>query len=357
MNYKCNILLLLFLATTASVQAQIIGGNSAYKFLELDHSARSASLGGGGMAIFDDDVSQAYANPSLYNPSMHNQLAISNELYFGGINHTTLVYAHSLDSITTAGLSMKYVSYGDFIRANAQGNTDGVFTANESVISLGISRQYCRYTYGLNLKYIGSSIESYSSIALAADLAINYHVPIEEFTISIAAKNIGLQLRKYQDTNEPLPFDLQLGLSKRLKYLPLRLNVLAHTLYQWDIRYDDPALQVTNIFFNEEDPNANKNYTVDKLFRHLTFSGEFYMGKVLTFRFGYNYQRRKEMILDNLGSMAGISFGGGLKIRNFQLNYGRAIYHLAGSANHFSLNINLSDFKKKTRQKKGNKEM
>ncbi|HEX3009536.1 MAG TPA: hypothetical protein VHO90_18170, partial [Bacteroidales bacterium] len=60
-------------------------------------------------------------------------------------------------------------------------------------------------------------------------------------------------------------------------------------------------------------------------------------------RAGYNYQRRKEMTIASKTGMVGFSFGFGIKISRFNIEYGRAAYHLAGASNHFSIGLNLDE--------------
>ena len=44
------------------------------------------------------------------------------------------------------------------------------------------------------------------------------------------------------------------------------------------------------------------------------------------------------------GLRQGFSWGFGIRISKFHLNYGRASYHLAGASNHFSITTDLSSF-------------
>ena len=85
---------------------------------------------------------------------------------------------------------------------------------------------------------------------------------------------------------------------------------------------------------------------IDNFFRHFTFSGEFLIGKseVLALRFGYNHLRKKELSIQNFRTLAGFSFGFGVKISKFRLDYGYAKYHIADGGHHLSISTNLSRF-------------
>ncbi len=332
-------------------QAQL-GGEDVYEFLNLPASARTTALGGIYFTAFDKDPNLGLQNPALYNKQMHQQLSVGNVFYFDGINFGNVAYVHHFDSLFTIGADVQYVNYGDFVNSNAQGQAIGEFSGGEYLFNIGIAHQQDRVSYGANLKAIQSSIDAYSSFGLAVDVGAVYHNPEKRFIASLVFKNIGAQLSTYADgEKQQLPLDIQLGISKRLQHLPLRLSVHAHHLTAWDIRYDDPSQQVDNSFLGSED-TMQQNYFADKLFRHLIFAGEFYFGKNVQVRFGYNHLQRQELKLDNVAGLLGFSFGAAINIRRFKIEYGRGNYHFSGGTNHLTLIIDLAElglpkFKKK----------
>ncbi len=336
-RWLCCLLVLICICAHGFAQ---VGGKNTYDFLRLSPSARTTALAGTNLAVADQDVALMYLNPALLNPDMHKRITASTEMYFAGINHGYFAYVHDADSIGTFGASLKYISYGEFDGADVQGNRTANFTAGEYAFNFAYARHHGRWSYGPALKLVTSGLETYNSWGVAIDLGVHYHSEDQLFGFSLVAKNMGWQLTTYEDERESLPFDLQLGISRRLKHLPFRFSLLAHDLHRWDLRYDDPALREENIFV-EEDEQEEKKYIADKIFRHLTFGGEFYLGKSLRVRAAYNYQRRQELKLNTLSSMAGVSFGVGIKIRSFRIDYGRSIYHLAGGANNFTISVPL----------------
>lgn len=335
---KCLLITYLFVFSFCQISAQI-GGENTYEFLNLPTSARSTALGGTQIAVQDSDGSLALENPALYNETMHNYLSFGTVAYFAGINHGHIAYSRHVDSVATFGVAAQYVSYGQFRHTNELGQDLGTFSGNEVAINFGGARKYKRFSYGANLKIIASRLENYSSFGVAADLGASYFDEEKNLTFGFVIKNIGTQLTTYADLKEDLPFDVQFGVSKRLEHLPFRLSVIAHHLHRWDIRYNDPNAQAVSIF--EDQQAKEKRYFSDKLFRHLNFNGEFYLGKALTARIGYNHLRRQELSLSMRRTMGGFSFGLGLQIKRFQLNYGSAIYHAAGGTHHFSFAFKL----------------
>ncbi len=335
--------LLLFLLLFAyPIQAQI-GGDNTYEFLNLPQSARLTAMGGIQLSIVDEDVNLATQNPALYNPQMHNQLNFGTVAYLADINYGNIGFARYLDSLDlTGGINLQYINYGEFQQTDVSGQIIGTFTGGEYALSVGVGKQKGRWSYGANLKMIYSSIIEYSSLGLTADLGGTYYNPEKEFTASLVFKNIGRQITTYTEENiEPMPFDIQLGVSKRLKHLPFRYSITAHNLHRWDIRYDDPNQQEDNSLFGED--TIEQNYLADKIFRHLIFGGEFYFGKNVRVRVGYNHLRRQELRLQYRGGLTGFSFGAAIRIKRFLIEYGRANYHLADGSHHLTIGVNLNE--------------
>lgn len=331
-----------------------IGGENTYEFLNLPHTARVTALGSNLITVMDDDVALGYHNPSLLNASMHQQLSFSNNFYMAGINQGYAGYGHFLKKPKLAlHTGIQFIDYGTFDMTNESGQILGNFSAAEYAWAVGVGYQYTeRISLGTNIKTIFSQFESYNSVGLAADLATTYQDTSKNLTIAFVIKNMGTQLATYNGQRERIPFDVQLGISKQLKYLPFRYSIILHDFYRWDIRYDDPNDQPTESAFGEPVVQQGAvGVAVDNFFRHVIINGELLLGKAQNFRLrvGYNHQRRAELQVDNTVSFAGFSFGAGIKVNRFKLDYGRGVYHLAGGTNHLTISTNFQEFKKKNR--------
>ncbi len=341
------ILIILFLYNFSFAQ---IGGQHIYKFLDLSSSARTTALGGELIAVIDDDIALGYKTPSLLNPSMHQQISFNSGLYRAGIHYGLAGFGWHFDNpgITT-GLNIQYINYGEFERSDETGFRQGTFKAAEYAVNMGGSFRYSdRLTFGANIKSIFSYMDNYDSFGLAADFSGTYQDTSRNFIMTLVFKNAGAQLTAYDQEREPLPFDIQLGISKRLKHLPFRFSIIAHHLQTWDIRYDDPNAE-QDIFLFGEAPETNEGTQLaDKFFRHFIFNGEFLMGKKENFRLrlGYNHLRRAELSVDNLRGFAGFSLGLGLKINRFRIDFGQAFFHQGGGLSHFTISSNLREFRR-----------
>jgi hypothetical protein len=202
----------------------------------------------------------------------------------------------------------------------------------------------------MNLKLISSNYEKYNSFGLSTDWAAAYHDSARRMTATLLIKNIGFQLKPYISGNrDPLPFEVQLGFSKRLKHVPFRIGVVAHNLQRFNMRYEDNS-QSSNVVFGDTVQSEKKaSVFFDNLARHFILSGEFYFGKVVTLAFGYNHHRRREMAVESKKGLAGFSVGLGINIKMFSFWYARGRYHIANTSNHFTVAVDINRFMKKNR--------
>lgn len=350
---KNSALLLFFLLCTLLVSAQR-GGERVFEFIHLPTSARATAIGGSQIAAWTDDYSLAGGNPALAAESMSGNFIFQHNFHFAGINNGFAGYIKHFSKLkSTLHAGVHYLSYGKFTAADDMGNVEGEFKANDISIQGGISRLINeRMQAGLLVRFVQSNLESYQSSGVLADVGISYQSENGLNHYALALKGMGVQLSKYfpDDEKGRMPVDLQFGISKRLEYVPFRLSVLFHDLNRWNLNYDSPIDEVTGIGFGEEPREPGKlGQQIDNVFRHIVFGGEFIIGKKenLMLRLGYHHQRRKELSVAGLRSLAGFSAGAGIKLKSFILDYGFAVYHQAGSSKHLGLRIHVDQLMKK----------
>lgn len=344
-----NFILFVLSIISSSNFAQI-GGLNTYKFLELPVSSRLTALGGAAISINDDDVNLAVANPALLNENMDTKIAFNHNFHFADISNGYFAYGKHFDKwkISTH-LGLGYISYGTFKGTDEYELNTKDFKASEKYIVIGAAKKLNdRITFGVNLKPVFSTLETYNSFGLVADAGLNYNNAMKKFSLSIVVKNLGQEISTYNDAALKAPLDIQIGLSKKLEHLPLRFSIIAHQLQRWDVRYDDPGEQTnSNDLFGSAEQSEFSKY-VDNFFRHFIFNTELLLGKNENFRLraGYNHFRRKELSLSTFRNMSGFSLGFGIKIKKFRLDYGVGYHHLAGAVNHLSISTSIKDFKK-----------
>lgn len=341
---------LLFLGLLpAGSAAQVTGGRHVFQFMTLPPSARITALGGAQITVRDDDVAFAAANPGALNPAMDGQLSFQHNFYLSDIQGGYAAFATHLPKIGfTVHGGLQYMNYGDIPWADEFGTIQGKVKAAETAFTLGGARQLTsRVSLGLNLRFGVSTLDVFQASALAADAGLLYADTARRFSAALVLRNFGAQIATFNGTREDLPRDVQIGFSKRLRYLPFRFTVIAHHLHQWEIRYDDPTLQDDDtLLFGGEQNQSDGNPGLDNFFRHFIFNGEFLLGRneVFRIRLGYNHLRKKELSVRNYRSLAGFSGGVGIKVKRFRIDVGYAAYHLAGGAVHFGVGTNLKEF-------------
>jgi len=88
----------------------------------------------------------------------------------------------------------------------------------------------------------------------------------------------------------------------------------------------------------------------ENIMRHAIIGTEIIPHKNFYFSAGYNYQRRKELQTEAKISAVGFSWGFGINTSFMYFEFGRAMYHLAGSSNHISLIIKTDKIYNKFRK-------
>ncbi len=321
---------------------------TTYAFLNLPYSARSIALGSNFLSINDGDMNLAIENPSLINANMNNEIHLNFVEYFSDINYGSVSYGKRFEKLGTFVASLQFIDYGEFAYAMETGELYGTFSAGDYAASIGWSRALdSTFFIGANLKTLYSSYESYNSFGVAVDVAATYWLADRKLSTSIVFRNIGTQIKPYTpNSREPLPFEIQAAFSKELAHLPLRFSLVLSNLQKWDLLYTDVFSQQTAALSGTDVPaeKAGIDKFADNLMRHITVGAEIKPVKSLSLRLGYNYLKRKEMTIPSRLSTVGFSWGFGIHIYKFQIDYARNAQHLSTSPNYISISTNLGQF-------------
>jgi hypothetical protein len=334
----------------AIVKAQ--PGGKAFQFLEITNSARVSALGGDIVVLSGNDPDLVYHNPSLLSSEMHHHMALNYVNYFAGANFGYASAAAKLDKKSTLACGIHYLYYGTFQGADENGIKTGDFRAADYSINVTYSKVIdSLWTVGITAKNVYSDYEQYNSTAIAFDAGVTYMDPESHFAIGLVFRNAGMQVDAYtvNDSKEPLPFNIALGISKGLAHAPFTFNVVLNHLEKWDLSYKtqlDIEEEELDLITGDQVSENKFDTFIDRFMRHVVVGTTINMGKSLEFRVGYNYRRRQELKIDTKPGMVGFSWGVGVNLNKFKISYGRGIYHLAGATNHFSFSMNLDEFSK-----------
>lgn len=310
-----NVFLVLLMTVLAVTNVLAQESQEVYSFLRLPVSAHVAALGGDNITLTDGDATVIFHNPALISNVADKTLNLNLMTYMEGATTASASFVKTYQERATWGVSAQYMNYGTMKETTAENIQTGDFSAKD--IALAGSLAYLlsdRISGGITARFISSHIAGYSSAAVAVDLGLNYYDPDHEWSLSAVAKNLGGQVKAYDEDFERIPLDLQLGVTKRLVGSPLRLSATLSRLNNWEQGF----------------------------IKHLAVGADLLLGEQFYVAAGYNFRRASEMkISDNEGDSnhgAGFSIGGGLQLERFKLHVAYGKYHVSAS----SLLINVS---------------
>ncbi|KQS45694.1 MULTISPECIES: type IX secretion system protein PorQ [Flavobacterium] len=318
-----------------------IGGKYVYQFLNLMTSPRQAALGGKAVTIYDYDVNQGFFNPATINPEMDNHLSVNYGSYFGEVTYGTAAYAYTYDRhVQTFHAGVNYVNYGNFEGYDENGQKTADFTGSEIALSLGYAYNvpWTDIFIGANLKLISSTLESYNSFGAAMDLGALYVDDYNDINIGLAIRNVGVQIKPYQDTNEKLPMEIVAGISQELENVPIRWHLTFENLQQWNIAFSNPNRAEGSLDGGSKEEKVG---FLNNALRHVIVGAELFPEKSFSIRLGYNFRRAEELRIVEQRNFSGLSAGFGLRFNKIRFDYSYSRYTAAASTSLFGLMINL----------------
>ena len=288
---------------------------TAYNFLRLPVSAHVAALGGDNITIIEDDPTLIFHNPALINDVSDRSINLNFMTYMAGSKTASASFIKGAGDRGTWGVSAQYMDYGTMKQTTYDNQQLGEFSARD--ISLAGTFAYAltqRLSGGISARLVSSHISSYNSLAVGVDLGLNCYWEESDLSISAVAKNLGGQVKAYDEEFEKIPFDLQVGISKRLLNSPLRLSATLARLTDWSEGFG----------------------------HHLCLGADLILSSTIYLAAGYNFRRASQMkISESDGSSAhgaGLSLGAGLQLERFKLHVAYGKYHVSAS----SILINIS---------------
>ena len=303
------------IATLFALLTHAQESETAYNFLRLPVSAHVAALGGDNISLNEDDATLVFHNPALMNFVADKTINLNFMTYMEGAKTASAAFVKGIGNRASWGVTAQYMDYGKMKQTTYDNIEIGEFSAKD--ICIGGAFAYAltdKISGGITAKAITSSIADYHSMAVGVDLGLTYTDSIGDLSIAVAAKNLGGQVKAYDEEFEKIPLDLQVGVTKRLTNSPFRFSATLSRLNNWDQGF----------------------------IKHLAVGADVLLSETIYLAAGYNFRRAHEMkITDTEGASshgAGLSFGAGLSLERFKLHIGYGKYHVSAS----SLLINVS---------------
>ncbi len=337
-------LILLFLLNNVFGQV----GRGVYRFLDLPVSSRLATLGGVNVSLKDNDINFAFNNPALLSQTSNGVIGLNIANYLANIKYGSAIYSYSLNEKNFFSAGVQYIDYGTFNGYDEFGQKTEDFTAKDMAMYLSYARPLSdKITVGITLKPIVSALENYTSIGLVSDVGISYKKD-DLLSVGLVFKNMGTQITGYykdeddKQHRESMPFDIQLGVTKKLAHAPIRISATLNNLHRWNVVGYQSKLPKRSSLTNEV--KTEKTGFFDMALRHLILGIEFLPSDKFYLGVGYNHRRHKEMSIEGYKSLAGFSFGAGVKLYKFQVGFGMIQYQRKNYAYQFSISTNINDF-------------
>jgi hypothetical protein len=309
-------------ASVVMVKGQTLDGNAVYSFLGLPFHAQTAAMGGRNISQMTSTAGIVSENPALLRPHHHKNVFSNFTFLAPGITGLQGGAAwHQEKMATTFALGVTHLQYGEEPLTDPSGNVLGDFRAFDQAISLSASRKYGEnWYYGGTFKVILSAYGPWRSMGMAMDMGVNYHQQDAGFQWGFSVKNMGRQLTQFAGQAEDLPFDMVLGVSKKLDKAPFGISLTAQRLHDFDLLYSDTAYNLENFGVSGR-PGWGK-----QLLSHLVLGTQVFVGEKITLNGGINLLKRNELAVRNVASgMAGFSYG--ISLRHKKLDFQFARFH------------------------------
>ena len=280
-----------------------------YNFLRLPVSAHAAALGGDNITVIENDEALIFHNPALLTSVNDKTINLNYMNYMSGANMASASFNRIVKERASWAVSAQYVNYGKIKEVDENNVQTGEFSAKDLSFAGYFSYMLTnRLTGGISARLITSYLGSYNSIGFGVDLGLNYYDSDHEWSLALVLKNLGGQLKAYHDNFERMPFDIQMGVTKRFTGTPFRLHATLVDLNHLDYKF----------------------------LNHVVVGADVLLTESIWIGGGYNFRRADEMkITTTNGSSshgAGLSFGAGLNLERFKLNLAYGKYHVSSSS-------------------------
>jgi len=293
-------------------------GTSSGEFLKFGPDARGVAMGHA-MSAVAEDSSALYWNPAGLAMVTRSHVTATHAFLFQDVFYDYAAFAKPIAPLVqprrrfmrpsvlgSLALSLQYLNAGRLEeRINTGQATGGTFTPRDLAISAGWGSSLTdSIDFGLALKYIDSRIQKSASTG-AVDAGLRYRSRLYDWpwTLAAAAGNFGGALR-FDNQRDPLPVTVRFGNSLR----PAEFLVIAGDIVLTRDNRPYPALGAEGLFAVEE-------------------------SLVLAIRGGYNGRSGAS----DLDGFSGISFGLGMKMHAFAVDYAWRPFGALGQTHRLTL--------------------
>ena len=279
-------------------------GTRAMTFLKIGVGAKAIGMGESQVAA-TDDLYASYWNPAGLARLEKPQLALMHNEWFAGINHEFVGVALPLGSIGTVGASASFLSFGELLGRDPDGNETSIFRPYDLAMIFSYARGFGKsFAFGANAKFLREQIADETGTGIAFDLGGLYTFPDMPLSLGFNAQHLGPRVTFIEEAFG-LPVTFRFGAAYRL----------------WN-----EALVLTSDIIRPADNDIA-----------IGIGAGYTIGNILQLRTGYKYQLGG----NDLGAVSGLTGGFGLKLLRFQVDYALVPFGVLGLTHRFSLVANF----------------
>tara|TARA_B100002052_G_C15880039_1_gene598773 strand:- start:1236 stop:2129 length:894 start_codon:yes stop_codon:yes gene_type:complete len=185
-------------------------------------SASELSYAGGGSLIFTPN--SRVANPANYFPK--RCFSTSFILYPAGIQaQSASVFIPKKSQLLTVAIN--HISYGTFNGYSEDAAPKDNYTSSETWLRFDYSSLLNKYPirYGVSNQFYFSKFEEQKTTNLYLSLGVIWELEKYKASIGLSIDDLSIKISSNSKTNLVPPLSYNIGLSKKLKYLPLKLSL------------------------------------------------------------------------------------------------------------------------------------
>ena len=175
--------------------------------LQLSASAGQRTrpaVGGDNVTLVEDDAALIFNNPALLSSVSDKTIGLNIMTYMAGAKTASATFNRTVGKRASWAVSGQYMDYGKMRQTDANNNQLGEFSARDISVAGYFSYMLNdRFAGGITAKFLTSHIGGYNSVGAGIDLGLNYFDPEHDWSLSIVAKNLGGQLKAYDDEYDP----------------------------------------------------------------------------------------------------------------------------------------------------------
>ena len=284
-------------------------GQSGYQGLTSWFSPVTVSLGGGGILLNIQEADRQ--NPALLGETDKQKFILDIVHYPADVNSRHIGWILPKNK-RIYSFHYRQMDYGRFDGYDEDGKPLGSYSSNESWLTASVSSQYGILSYGMSSGLFHSRLGPEKSILVVFFFGGLISLHKQNLELGIALKNQGIVLKKFHSKNENLPLSCVISGSKKLEYLPLKLNL--------------------DIEFMSENQQPE-----------IYLSGKFTLSESIFLRCGINSERFNQQIKSNLirDLITGTGIGLGFKSGKYSIDSGGYFYNPSNWVIGVSLKANI----------------